>query len=511
MKRRIVLLIMDGWGLRADGQANAVAQAATPIVDGLWNRYPHTTLDPSGTEVGLPAGQMGNSEVGHLNLGAGRVVYQDIMRISRAIESGEFFENGALTGACDAVGDRGTLHLMGLLSTGGVHSTREHLYALLEMARRRGVRDVCVHAFLDGRDTSPTAGTRYLSDLQDELDAARLGRVATVCGRYYCMDRDKRWDRVQKGYDALTAGRGRRVTDYQGALRESYDRDVTDEFVEPIVVTDGKGKPVGTVRDGDSIIFFNFRADRARQLTAAFTEAGFTGFTREARPEVDFVCMTAYDKRFKLPVAFPRAGMKNILGAVAAAAGRTGFRLAETEKYAHVTYFFNGGVEEPFEGEDRILVPSPSVATYDLQPAMSALGVTEALIQTLGENRHDYVVCNFANPDMVGHTGVLEAAIEAVETVDTCVGRVIEALDPGRDAAIVTADHGNAELMIDPETGGPHTAHTTNPVPCILVDERYDGNLIEGGSLKEIAPTMCHYMGVDVPPEITGRDLREDC
>ncbi len=501
---------MDGWGLRRDTDANAVAQAATPVVDRLWAQYPHTTLDPSGTEVGLPPGQMGNSEVGHLNLGAGRVVYQNIMRISTSIERAEFFENPALVRAFEAVRDGGTLHLMGLLSTGGVHSTQEHLYALLEMARRRGAGGVRIHVFLDGRDTSPTGGKRFLSDLQAVLDEKKVGRVATVTGRYFSMDRDKRWERTQKGYDALTLGKGVRVTDYPAALQESYDREVTDEFVEPIVVVDDEGEPVGNVRDGDAVIFYNFRADRARQLTAALKDSRFEGFARRVQPKIEFVCMTEYDKRLTLPVAFPPDQMKNILGGVAAAAGLKGFRLAETEKYAHVTYFFNGGVEEAFAGEDRVLIPSPKVATYDLKPDMSATEVTDTLIHTLAEKRHDYVVCNFANPDMVGHTGVLAAAVTAVETVDTCVRRVIDALDLERDAAIVTADHGNAELMVDPETGGPHTAHTTNPVPCILVDRHYTGNLIHGGSLKEIAPTMCHYMGVDVPAEMTGRDLREN-
>lgn len=499
---------MDGWGLRTETRDNAVAQARTPVVDRLWQRYPHATLDPSGAEVGLPPGQMGNSEVGHLNLGAGRVVHQDIMRISRAIDSGEFFDNAVLGRALEAARG-GTLHLMGLLSTGGVHSTQDHLYALLEMARRRNVDKVRVHVFLDGRDTSPTGGIGYLRDLQEVLDAKGVGRVATVIGRYFPMDRDKRWERIRKSYDALTLGEGYRTGDYRGAVQESYDRGVTDEFVEPIVVIGGDAEPVGRIRDGDSIVFSNFRADRARQLTAAFTDENFAGFDRRAATRVDVTCMTEYDRLFTLPVAFPRDRMKNILGEVAAAQSRKGFRLAETEKYAHVTYFFNGGVEQAFEGEDRVLVASPKVATYDLQPEMSAVEVTDTLLRTLSENRHDYVVCNFANPDMVGHTGVLQAAVKAVETVDTCVGRVIEALDLERDAAIVTADHGNAELMIDPETGGPHTAHTTNPVPCILVDEHYKGELISGGSLKEIAPTICHYMDIDVPQEMTGRDLRE--
>jgi 2,3-bisphosphoglycerate-independent phosphoglycerate mutase len=508
VKRRIILVIMDGWGLRDGEEANAVKLAKTPVVDHLWKEFPHTTLDPAGTAVGLPEGQMGNSEVGHLNLGAGRVVFQDLMRISRAIENGDFFENQVLRSAVEAVQHGGTLHLVGLVSDGGVHSHEKHLLALLDLAGRLGVKDVRIHAFMDGRDTSPTGGIGYLGELQAVLDKKKSGRIASIMGRYFAMDRDKRWDRIEKAFDAMTVGAGNRVADYKEAMQASYEQGVTDEFIEPIVVVDAAGEPIGRIKDGDAIIFFNFRADRARQITRAFTERHFNSFDRKSSPHVKFVCMTEYDHTFSLPVAFPPQPMKNILGEVASLAGCTSLRIAETEKYAHVTYFFNGGNEVPFAGEDRVLIPSPKVATYDLKPEMSAAEVTETLIGELKKRKHDFIICNFANPDMVGHTGSLPAAIKAVETVDKCVGRVIEALDLERDAAIVTADHGNAETMVDPNTGGPHTAHTTNPVPCILVDRHYDGELVAGGSLKEIAPTICSYLGIPKPKEMTGQDLR---
>lgn len=510
MKRRTVLIVMDGWGCREDRENNAVAQAATPVFDRIWDRYPRTTLDPHGPAVGLPEGQMGNSEVGHLNLGAGRVVHQDLVRISKAIESGEFFENEALAAACDSAARGGRLHLIGLVSQGGVHSHEEHLFALIEMARRRRLGGVFVHALMDGRDTSPTAGKESLARLERVLAEKGTGKIATVVGRYFCMDRDKRWDRVKRAYDMLTQGAGSRAADPVAAVARSYDAGVTDEFIEPIVVADGGGEPAGSIRDGDAVIFFNFRADRARQITRALTDPGFDDFERTVFPKVFFVCMTEFDKRFNLPVAFGPANLKNILAEVGSNAGMTNLRIAETEKYAHVTYFFNGGREIEYPGEDRILIPSPRVATYDLKPEMSAFELTGALVKTLAERRHDFIVCNFANPDMVGHSGILEAAVKAVETVDTCVGRVLGALDPDRDVAIVTSDHGNAELMWDSETNGPHTAHSTNPVPCVLVDKHYRGKLIEGGSLRDIAPTICNYLGITPPQEMTGRDLRAD-
>lgn len=501
-------MILDGWGHREEREANAIAQASTPNFDKLWANYPHTFLNTSGEFVGLPHGQMGNSEVGHLNLGAGRIVHQDIMRISKAIDDGSFFENPALIEALDAVKESGSLHLMGLLSPGGVHSLQKHLYALIDMAKQRGVKRVSIHAILDGRDTPPRSGLSFLSELREQLLKKGIGRVVSVMGRYYCMDRDNRWERVKRAYDAITRGEGKRAVIHLDALQESYDNDVTDEFVEPIVVVNDSGEPVDIVKDGDSIIFFNFRSDRAREITRALTEPGFDEFERIVFPAVHFTCMTRYDKRFHLPVAFAPHQPKNILAAVAADHGFTNLRIAETEKYAHVTFFFNGGREEKYPGEERILIPSPKVATYDLQPEMNAAEVAATLVRELNTGAHDFVICNFANPDMVGHTGVLEAAVKAIEAVDRCLGMVVDALDFDRDVMIVTADHGNAELMIDAANGGPHTAHTTNLVPCMLLDNLYKGNLIEGGSLRDVAPTMCHYLGIDPPPEMTGSDLR---
>lgn len=510
MGRKVVLIVLDGWGEREDGEANAVKLASTPVMDSLLARYPHTLLEASGESVGLPHGQMGNSEVGHLNLGAGRIIYQDIVRISKAIDTGEFFHNPALLGAFEKVARGGTLHLMGLLSPGGVHSLQKHLYALIEMAGKRGVDRVGIHAILDGRDTPPRSGLSFLTELKGHLEQSGVGRVATVMGRYYCMDRDNRWDRVRRAYEAMTMGVGTRTTDYLEALEQSYARDVTDEFVEPIVVVDERGDAIEKVKDGDTIIFFNFRADRAREITRAFTEEDFDSFRREARPQVHFVCMTQYDKSFSLPVAFPPEEPVNILAEVLARAGKKNLRIAETEKYAHVTFFFNGGREKEYEGERRILIPSPKVATYDLKPDMSAAGVTGRLLAEAKENDYDFILCNYANPDMVGHTGVLEAAVEAVQAVDTCLGRVLEGLGLEDHVFIVTADHGNAELMVDPDSRGPHTAHTTNPVPCVLVDRGYRGGLIADGSLRDIAPTVCNYLGLEVPAEMTGRDLRRD-
>ena len=506
---RTMLIIMDGWGWREAEEGNAVRLARTPHVDALMAHYPSTLIQASGPWVGLPEGQMGNSEVGHLNLGAGRVVYQDIMRIHRAVEDGSFFENPVLVRAMETA--RGhTLHLMGLVSDGGVHSHIDHLVALLRMAHELGVERVAVHAILDGRDTSPHGGAGYLRTLGERMAAIGTGRVASVVGRYYAMDRDRRWERTRRAWALYALGEGERATDPVAAVEASYARDVTDEFVEPVCIVDDAGTPRATVRDDDVVVFFNFRADRARQITRAFTEASFDGFERPVTPRVHWVCMTRYDETFDLPVVFPPESMRNILAEVTAAAGRRSLRIAETEKYAHVTYFFNGGDETAWPGETRILVPSPKVATYDLQPEMSAREVTERLLAELASDRHDWIVCNFANPDMVGHTGVLEAAIRACETVDACVGRVIEALDLGRWRAIVTADHGNADVMIDPDTGAPHTAHTTSPVPCILVDPDYRGELVDDGSLRDIAPTMLNWMGIDPPPQMTGRDLRRD-
>lgn len=502
----LALIILDGFGYSPRREGNAIALARTPHFDELFKKYPKTLIEGSGRAVGLPPGQMGNSEVGHLNIGAGRIVRMDISRIDHAIETGEFFRNPALLEAMDRA--RGSaLHLMGLVSHGGVHSWHEHLYALLRMAKGSGLSRVFVHAFLDGRDTPPTSGAEYVAELIEKMREYGIGRVASVIGRYYAMDRDKRWDRTEKAYRLIAFGEGRKRSDPVAAIREYYEEGVTDEFMKPISIVEESGEPVATVRDGDSVIFFNFRADRARQLTRAFTEDDFTGFDRGPKLKIHFTCMTEYDRTFQLPVAFGPERHEMILADIFAAEGIRNLRIAETEKYAHVTYFFNGGIEKPFPYEERILIPSPKVATYDLKPEMSAFEVTEEVVKAIKSDRFDVFIINYANPDMVGHTGVLEAAIKAVEVVDQCVGRVIEAIREKGGAAIITADHGNIEQMIDPETGEPFTAHTTNPVPLILVDN-YSGRLASGGSLQDIAPTMLGMLGLPKPPQMTGRDLR---
>lgn len=508
MNKSLLLIIMDGWGEREAIEGNAVKLARTPNFDRLRKEHPFTCVNASGQFVGLPEGQMGNSEVGHLNLGAGRVVFQDFVRISNAIRDGSFFDNECLIETMDGVKDENTLHLIGLVSDGGVHSHQTHLHALIDMAVRRGLRDVAVHAILDGRDTPPENGISYLKQLQEHLDRAGLGNVATVMGRYYAMDRDRRWDRIRRAYEAMTEGTGKAVSDYSSAVEESYRKQVTDEFVEPLVVVDGNGSPLHKIEDGDAILFFNFRADRARQLTRALMDEDFDGFERRKRPRVKLATMTEYDKNFPLPQAFPANKMTNILAEISSMAGKKNLRIAETEKYAHVTYFFNGGVEQPYPGENRILIPSPKVPTYDQKPEMSAFEVVSTLIAELKSNHYDFIVCNFANPDMVGHSGILDAAIKAVETVDTCVGEVISSIDLDEYAVLITADHGNAEQMFDGNTHGPHTAHTSNLVPCILVDGSYNGSLIQHASLRDFAPTICSYIGIPIPSEMTGRDLR---
>jgi 2,3-bisphosphoglycerate-independent phosphoglycerate mutase len=507
--RPLALIVLDGWGLRENREHNAIALARTPVYDELLSRYPHAQLVASGEAVGLPAGQMGNSEVGHTNMGAGRVVYQDLTRIDKAIREGELFENAVAAAAMDrCAGGERALHFIGLLSDGGVHSHQRHLHALVEMAVRHGVSRIFVHAILDGRDTSPTGGAGYLGDLQQALARAGGGRIATVIGRYYAMDRDKRWDRTRLAYDLVVRGAAETsTTDPIEAVRASYRADVTDEFVRPIAVVDADGAPVGRLRDGDSVIFFNFRADRARQLSRALAVDAFDAFERPGHPGMHYTTMTVYDRTFTFPVIFTPQSLSGSLADVLAAHGRANLRLAETEKYAHVTYFFNCGREEPYEGEDRILVPSQKVATYDLMPEMSAPAIADALVTDLAERRHPVVICNFANADMVGHSGNLEATIAAVETIDRCLGRILKALGQVNGIAIVTADHGNAEQMWDEALKAPHTAHTSNPVPVVLCDEARRDRSLHDGSLRDVAPTMLDLLGLPLAPEMTGASL----
>lgn len=508
-KQPLLLMILDGWGLNPAAENNAIAQARTPNMTRLCRDYPCTDIGTSGMSVGLPEGQMGNSEVGHLNIGAGRIVYQDLTRISKAINDGDFFTNPVLLDCLAKTRQAGgRLHLAGLLSDGGVHSHNTHLYGLLELARQQGFTEVFVHCLLDGRDTPPKSGADYLSQLEKEMARIGVGRVATVIGRYYAMDRDNRWDRVEKAYAAMVSGAGDTAPDSAAAITASYAAGVNDEFVVPTVITSA-GAPVGPVRDGDGFIFFNFRSDRAREITRALALADCPGFSRSVRPRLSsYVCMTEYDATFGLPIAFGPEALTNILGGVLAAAGKVQLRIAETEKYAHVTFFFNGGVEEPFPGEVRCLIPSPKeVATYDLKPEMSAYPVTEELLKRLDSDAYDVIVLNFANADMVGHTGILPAAVKAIETVDDCVGRLVEKVLSHGGRVIITADHGNAEVMVD-ESGGPHTAHTTDRVPLILVDDsRKGGVLRSGGILADIAPTMLELLGLPQPKEMTGTSL----
>ena len=507
----LALIIIDGWGYSAARDGNAIALAATPFYDELCEKYPQTLLEAHGSRVGLPAGVMGNSEVGHLNIGSGRVIRMDVSLVDHEIETGEFFANKVLVSAVDGARDRDkALHLMGLCSDGQVHSSLTHLYALLKLAKDRGLQRVYIHCFLDGRDTPPSSAVQYLATLQQKLTTIGVGEIATVVGRYYAMDRDKRWERTKRAYDLLVHGVGNVAKDPIAAVKESYERGVTDEFVEPILIVRETVEPVATIKDGDAVIFFNFRPDRARQLTRALTVAGFNEFDVSDRPKVDFVCFTLYDQTFDLPIAFPPRHHRNVLAEVWAGLKVRNYRLAETEKYAHVTYFFNGGVEKEFACEQRLLVPSPKIATYDLQPEMSAFKVTDKFLRAVDEGETDVFVVNFANPDMVGHTGKLDKTIEACQYVDTCLGWITKRIREARGTTLITADHGNAEQMIDLITGSPHTAHTTNPVPFHLIDEELIGvKLREGGALEDVAPTMLGLLGLDKPGEMTGRDLRE--
>lgn len=503
------MIILDGWGYRAEREANAIALAQTPNYSALLKQYPWTLIHTSGERVGLPDGLMGNSEVGHLNIGAGRVVYQEITRIDATILRGEFFKNPLLLDLMKH-GRESRLHLMGLLSDGGVHSHQEHLYALLRMARENNVPNVFVHAILDGRDTAPTGGAEYLAALEQKMREYNVGRIASVVGRYYAMDRDNRWERIQKAYDAFVNGEGSRTRNPIAAVKESYNQGVTDEFMLPIVVTgEGSNAAPDTIRPRDAVMFFNFRADRARQISRALTQEDLNTFPRRNFPAgLRFLCMTRYDKNLALPFVFPPQQLGHILAELMAELKWRNLRVAETEKYAHVTYFFNGGVEKAYPGEERILVPSPKVATYDLKPEMSAQGVMETVLKAVNDDAFDVIIVNFANADMVGHSGKLEATVKAVETVDACLGQIEKSVRARGGAMLVTADHGNAELMVDPVTGNPHTAHTTNPVPFILIAEELPYGLRQGGALSDIAPTMLGMMVAQQPPEMTGRDLR---
>ena len=508
--RMCLLMILDGWGLRESRVANAVRLADIPFLSALRDAYPHTRLRCSGEAVGLPDGVMGNSEVGHMNIGAGRVVYQDLVRINKAVREKTLIANPVLSAAMKAVNPGKALHLLGLLSDGGVHSDIHHLLALLDMAREIGVPAVYVHAILDGRDTPPNSGLGYVRQLKAHMDQYHFGKIATLCGRYYAMDRDKRWDRTEKAYRLYTQGDGVHETDPIEAVRDAYQRGETDEFVKPITIMDLEDRSGGILQDGDSVICFNFRSDRVRQITHAFNDQEFSGFTREVRPRLcGYVCMTLYEEVFSLPVAFAPVSLKDILGEIVSRSGLRQLRIAETEKYAHVTYFFNGGEENPFPQEDRCLVPSPrDVATYDLKPEMSAGSVTEALFRRMDETAYDLVVLNFANMDMVGHTGILEAAIKACETVDVCVGKIVNRVRSSGGVVLITADHGNAETMAE-EDGSPHTAHTLNPVPLILVDDSRKNTVLREGVLGDIAPTILEIMNIEKPAAMTGMSLLE--
>ncbi len=507
-KKPTVLMILDGYGLNEKQEANAVYEAKTPVMDKLMAECPFVKGYASGLSVGLPDGQMGNSEVGHLNMGAGRIVYQELTRITKEIEDGDFFKNEALlTAMKNAKENNSAIHFMGLLSDGGVHSHNTHLYGLLEMAKREGLEKVYVHCFLDGRDTPPASGKSYIEELEAKMKEIGVGEIGVISGRYYAMDRDNRWDRVELAYNALTKGEGVKGTDAAAAVQASYDDGKTDEFVLPTVM-EKEGRPVAVVSDKDSVVFFNFRPDRAREITRAFCDDAFQGFEREKRLDTTFVCFTDYDDTIgnKL-VAFHKVQLHNTFGEWLAANNMTQARIAETEKYAHVTFFFNGGVEEPNKGEDRILVKSPKVATYDLQPEMSAPAVCDKLGEAIKSDKYDVIIINFANPDMVGHTGVENAAIKAVEAVDECVGRAVEAIKEVNGQMFICADHGNAEQLLDYSTGEPFTAHTTNPVPFILVNADPKYTLRENGCLADIIPTLIELMGKEKPEEMTGTSL----
>ena len=506
-KRPLVLTILDGWGFSPDSEGNAIAAARKPVYDQLLAKYPNTLIHTSGPFVGLPDGQMGNSEVGHMNMGAGRVIYMDVTRLDLMISTGEFFSNPVLLNAMQkAQGHR--LHLIGLLSDGGVHAQLTHLFSLLEIAKKHGLRDIFVHCFMDGRDTPPESGAGYIGQLENKLSEIGVGKIASVSGRYYAMDRDKRWDRIERAFGAMVLGNGQKFTSAAEAARKSYERGITDEFIEPVTIVDERQNPVGLIRDDDSVIMYNYRADRAREITLALTDKKLEQPPRSLVPKnLTYTMMTQYDKTFALPYVLPPEHPDNILADVMAQANWKNLRVAETEKYAHVTYFFNGGNEKPYGGEERELVQSPKVATYDLKPEMSAAGITEKMVQAIERGGFDAIVMNFANADMVGHSGKMEPTVQACEAVDAGLGEIYNALKRAGGSWIVTADHGNAETMIDPITKGPHTYHTTNPVPFIVMTEE-PVTLRPTGALKDVAPTLLGMLGLERPKQMAGDDLR---
>lgn len=509
VKKPCVLIILDGWGIGPPDSYNAVFRAKTKFLDGLCKDYPYTRLKCDGEAVGLPNGIMGNSEVGHLNIGAGRIVFQDLLKIDRSIKDRSFFNNPVLNNAIDKIKSNGSsLHLIGLISDGGVHSHLNHIFALLELAREKDLKQVYIHAVLDGRDTPPTSGVKYVKSINDYMRLNNFGSISTICGRFYAMDRDNRWERVEKAFLLYTQGIGVVETDPVNAVKNAYNKNETDEFVSPIVMSNNNKEPLSLIKDNDGIIFFNFRADRAREITRAFTDSHFKGFGRKVFPKLaDFVCFTLYDEAFDLPVAFPRLKMENILGEVISNHGFKQLRIAETEKYAHVTYFFNGGEETSFPGEDRCLIPSPrDISTYDQKPEMSAYEVTEETLKRLKSDAYDFIVLNFANMDMVGHTGDIDAAIKACEVIDGCTEKIVSLIKDKGGVCLVTADHGNAEKMID-ENGLKHTAHTCNNVPFILVDDSRKDIRLNKGSLRDIAPTILEIMKIDKPGQMDGNSL----
>jgi 2,3-bisphosphoglycerate-independent phosphoglycerate mutase len=508
--RPIVLVILDGWGYSESTEYNAIAAAKKPNWDSYWNRYPHTLIRGSGPEVGLPANQMGNSEVGHLNLGAGRVVYQEYTRVSRSIKTGSFFTNQTLVDAVELARDNGkAVHILGLLSPGGVHSHEDHIHAMAELAVKRGTENVYLHAFLDGRDTAPKSAAESIRKMEAKFAELGDGRIASIIGRYFAMDRDHRWPRIQKAYDLITLGKAEYTADTALAgLERAYQRGETDEFVKATAIVPAGAQPV-KVEDGDVVIFMNYRSDRARQITRPFIEPDFDAFHRQATPKLaQFVSLTEYKSDYDIPVAYPPERLKNVFGEYVSKLGLRQLRIAETEKYAHVTFFFNGGREEPFEFEDRILVNSPNVSTYDEQPEMSAPEVTDRLVAAIESGKYDVIICNYANPDMVGHSGNFAATVKAIEYLDTCIGRVVEAVQNAGGEILITADHGNAEMMRNDETNQPHTAHTINPVPLLYVGRALKLNH-NGGSLSDVIPTMLELMGLEQPTEMTGHSLIE--